>query len=1067
MQSRSPRPRRANSGISSGAAALIAAGTGGLEELRDYLEDTAVSWALLRWEVGSGTFARSKLVAVHFNGDDVPVVRRGKLNARTREVLANLGEVHASIEVKRKEDFSVDFVCQRLLPLLTADAGMERSLSAEALRKEYEALMAQKRKSGSSPSGLKGARTARELATVISASKALRAVGDIAGVYNWLLLEPEKLELHNAGYGGLSELKEWLSDDMVLFGMVRFTFGRKLSTASQGAASACGLVKYVFIHWVGPSVSALKRGKWNAQLKTADDKVRKVCSITFRREAHGQEDLQLADLISELRRLAVLDGSAASDQMQQISVEEYMASLALEQQAQTEVETEDEARGVLPDMQDAVASVRRADGDLNWCLIGTQPRESQAATADGSRSQAEPAEASFLVTASATPSVSRGPPASPRKSLSPRPGLEHQEQRKSVTANDAPSVSRGPPASPRKSLSPRPGLEHQEQRKSVTANDAPSVSRGPPASPRKSLSPRPGLEHQEQRKSVTASDAPSVSRGPPASPRKSLSSPSGPPMGNDQPHGSRPVAHLHVPGRSLSPRPAEQNTQGNRLSSRPLTEPKIEPKAESQLSSPGVSAEQATDQQNMSQNSKGSWPAVQANGQHSQFSSRKSLPSSPAANEKETCSSASPGPALGPLQEPHCKSGTAVLAEQEEMLCRPLPPKPAEEHRVPCESLPSEPAKVTEVLSTAMAQEQNLLGVPQSSSPGATQTQPSEPAAHEQEVRIKSPPPGTAEHSPVPRRSVAELEGVASDKKQRLSHKQGCRVSFSHLGTEAPERRPGQHLLHRQSQRMSFTSLQVTSNSSEAVVQKTDSLEQAMPSTNKCEDDRAASSGTQIAATSENPLAESLGQSAEVPAGVDGPVYQHQTTDKTEQHLSHHKGYRRSISNLSTASAGDGVEPGLAHKVQLLPGQRAGIPRVSGSLQMKAGWGLWWARRHFELENGKFRWWRKAEDWKQRIPPTGEIRLADGEKQWVLWCHEATLVELRCHQRSKGSITDGMTAVGDRILLRADEKEAAQDWAEALQQHISYVEMLMVWPMPQEGRQGDIRYYGIEYPGGF
>ncbi|CAJ1436375.1 unnamed protein product [Effrenium voratum] len=385
-----PGIRRAASGVSSAAASLLGAGAGGLEELNAQLSDDAVGWALLRWEVGSGTFVRSKLVAIHFNGEDVPVVRRGRLNARSGEVMAMLGEAHATLEVKRKEDLHLDFVCERLMNVLTSDA-MEKSMSAEALRKDYEAkIETQKRKVTNKEKSFRGPRTAKDNPSKqISVDRALQAVGDATGPYNWALLEPEKLELHNAGYGGLLEMKEWLSEDLVLFGVMRFTFGRDTVSSMEGMAATPKLVKYIFVHWVGPKVSAVRRGKWNAKQQQADAQVRSICSITFRREAHTLDDLDLADLISELWRLSVVDGAVSDAGRSQISVEEYMASLALEQQMQMEAEFQELEDKEPPEMElgAAVASVREAGGEMNWVLLGRSLRGEEGKGCSGRRSQ--------------------------------------------------------------------------------------------------------------------------------------------------------------------------------------------------------------------------------------------------------------------------------------------------------------------------------------------------------------------------------------------------------------------------------------------------------------------------------------------------------------------------------------------------------------------------------------------------------------------------------------------------------------------------------------------------------
>ncbi|CAE7832212.1 unnamed protein product [Symbiodinium sp. CCMP2592] len=136
------------------------------------------------------------------------------------------------------------------------------------------------------------------------------------------------------------------------------------------------------------------------------------------------------------------------------------------------------------------------------------------------------------------------------------------------------------------------------------------------------------------------------------------------------------------------------------------------------------------------------------------------------------------------------------------------------------------------------------------------------------------------------------------------------------------------------------------------------------------------------------------------------------------------------------------------------PGRAA--PRLAGKMKLKSGWGWWWARRHVELRAGKLQWWRKE----PQGPPDVELRLSDGITRWVLMRHEGAILELVCESRSGSS----SKAMGERVLLRMESHADALEWAKALREEMEYVEALLSWPMPLEGRQGDVRYYGIEYP---
>merc|ERR1719343_1815135 len=96
------------------AETVLSGGSGGVQELQQQIDEGNVAWALLRFQVGSGAFARTKFVAVHINGEMVPSVRRGQMNAHTARIFAQFGQVHASIEVKLQEELTLDLLCNRL-----------------------------------------------------------------------------------------------------------------------------------------------------------------------------------------------------------------------------------------------------------------------------------------------------------------------------------------------------------------------------------------------------------------------------------------------------------------------------------------------------------------------------------------------------------------------------------------------------------------------------------------------------------------------------------------------------------------------------------------------------------------------------------------------------------------------------------------------------------------------------------------------------------------------------------------------------------------------------------------
>lgn len=339
---------------------VLSMGSGGVEELQQKLEDRMVSWALLRFQVGGGAFVRTKMVAVHFNGANAPVMLRGWLNARGPEVVFSLGEVHATVEITSRKDLTLEFLCERLLRIFATD-NMDYSLQAlrndysqmvkrteeAALRKlesEAAAALVQKIPAFTPPSievapepdgqiveehVIHDLECSPDVPTSLRTPEALSCVSADNGALNWLLLEPDRLEVHKTGQGGLEEMKEHFVEDLVLFGLLRLTFGS--GTSATGRSAPC-ITKHVFVHWVGPRVSIVRRGKWNACSGKAAALIGKSCAVTFRKQAHSLKDIQLEDVVSELRRFAVVDGVAATGGVasNRISVEEYRNALAEE-----------------------------------------------------------------------------------------------------------------------------------------------------------------------------------------------------------------------------------------------------------------------------------------------------------------------------------------------------------------------------------------------------------------------------------------------------------------------------------------------------------------------------------------------------------------------------------------------------------------------------------------------------------------------------------------------------------------------------------------------------------------
>jgi len=352
-------------------AHVIGLGCGGIEELRQRLSDSSVAWGLLRFEVGDGAFATEKFVAVHVNSENVAIVRRGRMNARTPEMLSQFGTVHATIEVNSAEELSFETVLQKLAPSFADDA--LPSVSVTVLKKAYEQrILQQKRNSRRSGLGMQ-MMTLRERLQLSGGhvdsrrANALTAVSGKGGRYNWILLQSPNLELFDAGCGGLPEMTRWLHDDKVLFGIIRFTFAQ---TVSRVPAT----VKHIFVRSIGAQVSPVIRGQLTAKWADAELILKSECSASLVKECDCADALDLGEIVAELKRLCEID-SEHSERMQ-ISVSQYLATLeeetALALDEQYEAESIEQA---MPDIATAVQALRAKAPSCNWILLTLQQQE--------------------------------------------------------------------------------------------------------------------------------------------------------------------------------------------------------------------------------------------------------------------------------------------------------------------------------------------------------------------------------------------------------------------------------------------------------------------------------------------------------------------------------------------------------------------------------------------------------------------------------------------------------------------------------------------------------------------
>jgi len=366
-------------------AVLIGAGDAGIDEMRPFVQETQVQWALLRFELGEGSFKRQKVLFVHINSDGCPALARGRANQLTGDVKSVLrGEggqdaIHASVEVKRRDELRAEVLLERVARYFITDSGAEYSV--QWMLKEYERQLQTSSKSfektaaDGSDASPSGRRVPGHQSHIIftTGRDALKVVGEPLGPWNWVMLmaDPEALHLVDGGDDSIDGMQRCITSrtDLVMMGLLRMGFG-------EGRLRR---TKYVFVHANGSGVSAVARGRLGACRSKMQDALGRYATISVAVEINDPQDLSLEDIIERVRRAAIIDDDVVEkDEATKsiFSVEAFRQALAEEQVVTASFREEEEDGEVAPapgsqySVEEAVRLIRCQDSTLNWVLFG-------------------------------------------------------------------------------------------------------------------------------------------------------------------------------------------------------------------------------------------------------------------------------------------------------------------------------------------------------------------------------------------------------------------------------------------------------------------------------------------------------------------------------------------------------------------------------------------------------------------------------------------------------------------------------------------------------------------------
>lgn len=130
---------------------LVGRGVAGIDEMREFWDDSKVYFGLLQIAIGSGSFQREKNVFLHFNSEHHPKpLQRSRYNKRINVAKELLAPYHAEITLLNKNQCTIDYVFHKLGHIFVSDNGGSHNSSYEvgSIKEEYKRRMrAAKKKS--------------------------------------------------------------------------------------------------------------------------------------------------------------------------------------------------------------------------------------------------------------------------------------------------------------------------------------------------------------------------------------------------------------------------------------------------------------------------------------------------------------------------------------------------------------------------------------------------------------------------------------------------------------------------------------------------------------------------------------------------------------------------------------------------------------------------------------------------------------------------------------------------------------------------------------------------------
>jgi len=239
---------------------LAASGPGGLTAVHEKLSVDNVIYGLLRVTEKTDNVSSHKFVLLTWVGDQVKVMRKARVTTHQGGVQTLIGQFHVALTVSDKGELTEASIKGKLSEGSRTGDASPRASSPSPGGKQQPATGGFVRRMSDTPLSRKSSGSnlvpGNAAAITFPDEKAVKdAVAEVRkGPANWVLLGYEgssSIVVRGKGTGGVAELVSNLSEEKVLYGLVR----KEEETDGQKR------IKFAYIFWVGDKVAFVAKAK--------------------------------------------------------------------------------------------------------------------------------------------------------------------------------------------------------------------------------------------------------------------------------------------------------------------------------------------------------------------------------------------------------------------------------------------------------------------------------------------------------------------------------------------------------------------------------------------------------------------------------------------------------------------------------------------------------------------------------------------------------------------------------------------------------------------------------------